>query len=112
MNAGVETPPKTLRLDVVLHNEGGLWVARCVQFAILTSHPNQEQAWADIQELCKAQVLYAAKHDPDLSRLFRPPSSELMKLMATARDEGQVVLSLSRYDHAAADLIWVKKHAA
>jgi len=107
VNAGVETPPKTLRLDVVLHQENGLWVARCVQLDILTSGPDRKQVWSDIQELCKAQVLYAAKHDPDLAFLFRPPSSELMKLMATARDEGRVILQVDP-----AEVILLQKLAA
>ncbi len=48
-----------LTLRILIHQEGGCWVARCVEFDILTAHKDRDEAWKDIQELCAAHILHA-----------------------------------------------------
>lgn len=92
MNAENGKSPTTINLNVVLHKQGEYWVGHCVQLDILTSGPDQDKVWCDIQALIRAQIAYAVLKDPEFKNLFRPPSPELMRMMSLGRDLGQIVL--------------------
>ena len=95
---------RQLRLNVVLYKEGEYWVGHCIELDILTSGTDREQVYADTQYLCVAQICYAMHNDSDFSQLFRPPSAELTKMVATATQEGQLSLHINRCEQQA-DLI-------
>jgi hypothetical protein len=81
-------------LNVVFYRDGEDWVAHCVELDLVTAAATREEAWTDIQAVCRAQVLFAAARDPGLESLFRPPSTHLMKMLSLGRDKGEAVLEL------------------
>ena len=86
--------PGSISLNVVFYRDGDDWVAHCVQLDLVTAAPTREEAWRDIQDVCRSQILFAVERDPQFECLFRPPSEQLMKMMSLGRDKGEAVIEL------------------
>lgn len=102
----------TIRLNVVLYREGEYWVGHCVELDIATSDPDQEKAWRDIQTLIRAQITYATEKDSSFEHLFRPNSAELSRMVATGRDQGEIVLLIDGKTGAHPSAAVLRKTAA
>lgn len=91
--------PARFSLTVLMDQDGPYWVARCAEFDILTSHTDPEQAWADIQTLCLAQVMYAVEMGV-IHGLFRPIQPDLVCKMSQAVQDGTPIeLSVTPTHH-------------
>lgn len=82
--------PARFSLTVLMDQDGPYWVARCVEFDILTSHTDREQAWKDIQRLCLAQAMYAIERGV-IHTLFRPIQPEMVFKMSQAAADGKPI---------------------
>ena len=90
----VATVLPRIRLDIILYRKGEYWIGHCLQLDVLTSGSDLNEVFADAEKVCAAQVLFALNHDKNLENLFRPPHSDLLRMMSMARVEGVLDLEL------------------
>ena len=70
----------SIKLNVIIYQEGNEWVAHCLQMDIVTANTAERSVESDIIDLIKAQVIYAIEND-NLGNIFKPaPPEEWAKL--------------------------------
>tara|TARA_R110002096_G_scaffold344921_12_gene538426 strand:- start:18713 stop:19102 length:390 start_codon:yes stop_codon:yes gene_type:complete len=86
----MKASPPTLRLDIVVYEEDGQYVAHCVQLDLVhCSAESMDAVYDELREICCEHVLYAFENDK-LDSLFRPANPALFLKMLRARNEGMI----------------------
>lgn len=99
-----------LQLDVLAYQEDGIWVAKCPQFDILTSHPDKNEAFEQAKSMCAAHICHAINKGTRWEDLFQPITKEISLIMAMAENEGTLTVTLNKKECAGPVII--HKHTA
>lgn len=91
--------PRVLRLNVLLRQECGRWVAHCPELNTLASDADLETAWEDIVRVCRAHLTYGLKTGRTLAQLIKPPPADILEIIAQAEIDGFLRLHLQPVDH-------------
>jgi hypothetical protein len=85
---------KHLRLNILLHQEDGCWVAHCPELGTLAADPDYEIAWEDAVRLCRAALTHGLNRGRDLRDIVKPPPANIAEIIASAREDGFLRLHL------------------
>jgi len=66
----------TMKFQVVIKKEEGLWVAHCLELDIVAANKNLASVKKEIGDLITAQVSYAFEND-NVENLYRPAPAEV-----------------------------------
>lgn len=67
--------PPSVKLNVLLYEEDGEWIAHCLQMDIVTSSVNQSVVIEEILDLIQAQVEYAIDNN-NMDNIFKSAPAE------------------------------------
>lgn len=74
------TKNPSIKLNVLVYEEEGEWIAHCLQMDIVTANKDKEAVQDDIIDLIKTHVIYAFEND-NMAHIFKPaPPEEWEKL--------------------------------
>jgi hypothetical protein len=83
-----------LKLNVVLSQQDGCWVATCTELGVVTADPDMETAWEDATRVCRAHLLYGMRTGRSLKDLLKPPPDNIDEIMAQAQEDGTLIINL------------------
>ena len=65
---------QSIKLNVLIYEEDGEWIAHCLQMNIVAANNNKESVQEDIIDLIKAHVIFAFEND-NIGNIFQsaPP---------------------------------------
>jgi len=67
-----------MTFNILIKEEGGMYVAHCLELDIVATANTLKQVQSDIRDLIKAQVDYAFAHE-NLDNLYHPAPPEVWK---------------------------------
>ncbi len=73
----------SIRLNVLIYQEGQEWIAHCLQMDLVTTGASERQVEREVIDLIKAQVIYAIEND-NLGNVFRQAPAEDWAKLARA----------------------------
>ena len=81
------TPMKDLRipLRIVLYEEGGRWIAHCLEFDLLGDGVTRRESFQSLEEAIHLQIEETLQHN-NFANLFSPADGEVFELFAAGTD--------------------------
>ncbi len=73
----------SIKLNVLVYNEGNEWVAHCLQMDIVATGTSEKEVAENIFDLIRAQVVFAIDND-NLGYIFKPAPPEEWDKLAKA----------------------------
>ncbi len=85
----------TVRLDILLFKEDGVWIGHCLQLDLVTSGETQDEAYERSTEVCYEHIKFAFAENR-LEHLFVPQDPVLLRKMFEAQLQGCLRIELEK----------------
>ena len=92
---------RPLKLNVLLSQQDGCWVATCTELDVVAANPDMERAWEDATRVCRAHLLYGLRSGLSLRDLVKPPPKNLGEIMAQMEEDGMLTINIRPSVHGA-----------
>ena len=74
----------SLSLRLVIYQEGGFWIAHCLELDIVAEGQSRKEAMTNLKSLCGLQIETAIEEN-EVESVFRPAPSEFWKLFFSGK---------------------------
>jgi hypothetical protein len=76
----------SINLSAIVYNEGGEWIAHCLELDIVAEGKDAKDAIESLVSLCDFQIKVALQ-EGDLQSIFRPAPPEVWQMFSSGTDK-------------------------